>query len=411
LSNNRSRFASLILISLLLLTLTVSAAAKTKIRVVWMDYDAVENVIYHTLKEEFEKENPDIEVETVILPWNEGRDRLITWIAGRQAPDLAVTGTRWVLEFEEMGVLEPLENHLSQSFLDGFYPGALEARIGDKLYGLPIAQSARTLFYRSDLISEPPQTWDELVEVAKEVSTKHDIYGLGVGAKKTEEVVEFAYYLFGNGGKFVDIHPDGYVEPTFNSKEALEAAQFMHDLVYKHKVAQPNVGEHDRGSLQDLFAAGDLAMVLTGPWLAAMLEERAPDLQWDVGILPYNEGKTQSTLMVTDSMVMFNTSKNKEAAAKFLEFIYRDEHRLEFNRAFGMLPVRYSVGEMDYFQTPYYKVYVDQLPTAQGWPLVREWARVEDALLDAQTAFLLDIKTPQEALDEVAALAEIWLNQ
>ena len=198
----RARLTCLTVLCLLLLTLTANAAAKTKIRVVWMDYDATENVVFQTLKEEFERENPDIEVETIILPWNEGHDRLVTWIAGRQAPDIANIGTRWALEFHEMGVLEPLEKHLSQSFLDGFYPGSLEARIDGELYGLPVALSARTLFYRSDLIPEPPATWSELVKVAQEVTSKHDVYGIGISGKKTAEVCEYAYYLFGNEGSF-----------------------------------------------------------------------------------------------------------------------------------------------------------------------------------------------------------------
>jgi multiple sugar transport system substrate-binding protein len=405
------RVASLTVLCFLLLTLAGNAAPKTKIRVVWMDYDASENTVYQTLEEEFEKENPDIDVETVILPWNEGHDRLVTWIAGRHAPDIANIGTRWALEFHEMGALEPLERWLPQKFIKGFYPGALEARLEGKLYGLPVAMSARTLFYRSDLIPKPPATWSELLKVAKDVTSKHDIYGIGMSGKKTAEVCEYAYYIFGNEGAFFETNPDGtYGKPAFNNKAGAEALQFMVDLVHKHKVTQPNVGEHDRGLLQDLFIAGDLAMVETGPWFASMLEERAPNLKWDVAPMPCNDGKTQSTLMVTDSIVMFNTSKNKQAAAKYLEFIFRDKYRLAFNKAFGMLPVRYSVGQMDYFQTPYYKVYVDQLPTAQGWPLVSEWARVEDSLMDAVTAALLKRKTPQQALDEVAKQAEVWMR-
>ncbi|NPV53594.1 MAG: sugar ABC transporter substrate-binding protein [Firmicutes bacterium] len=399
----KSKWLVLVAALCLVFALAISASAKTKLRVVWMDYDARFNTVYQTMEQDFEKENPDIDVETIILPWNEGHDRLVTWIAGRQAPDIANTGTRWVLEFNDMGVLEPLDKWLSPEFIKGFYPGALEARIKGKLYGLPVAMSARTLFYRSDLISKPPTTWSELVKVAQEVTSKHKIYGIGVSGKKFVELTEFVYYLYGNGGSFFEIEPDGsYGKAKFNDKAGVEALQFMVDLVHKYKVTEPNVTENDRGSLQDLFIAGKLAMVETGPWFAAMLQERAPNLKWGVAPMPHNDGKPQSTLMVTDSIVMFKSSKNKEAAVKYLNFIYQDKYRLEFNKAFGMLPVRASVGAMSYFQTPYYKVYIDQLPRAQGWPLMSEWAKAEDVLWDAVGAALLKIKPPKQALDEAA---------
>ena len=67
--------------------------------------------------------------------------------------------------------------------LDGFdtadfFPPLLElASIGGALYGIPRNIDLRLLHYRTDLIQQPPATWDELVAVAKTVCRPPLVYG------------------------------------------------------------------------------------------------------------------------------------------------------------------------------------------------------------------------------------------
>jgi hypothetical protein len=61
------------------------------------------------------------------------------------------------------------------------------------------------------------------------------------------------------------------------------------DLVHTHQVTEPDVAQHNRDTLQDLFLAGKLAMIATGPWFAGMIPERAKDLKWAVAPMPRNQ--------------------------------------------------------------------------------------------------------------------------
>jgi multiple sugar transport system substrate-binding protein len=383
----------------LLLPSQVGAAAK--IRAVWMEYDARYNTFWQTIERDFEAAHPDVDVETVILPWNEGHDRLVTWIAGNQAPDLALVATRWILEFGDTGVVEPLDTLFPKEFLDAFIAPALEARVKGRLYGLPVALSARALYYRTDLIRTPPGTWQELVTAARQAHKPPAVYGLGLSGKKYAELTEFVYYLYGNGGDFFTVNPDGgYGKCRVNDAAGVEALQMMVDLVHTHQVTEPDVAQHNRDSLQDLFLAGKLAMIATGPWFAGMIQERAKDLKWAVAPMPRNQGKPQQTLLVTDSIMVLKTSQQKDAVVKFLQFLYLDRYRLAFNKDFGMLPVRKSVAKDAYFQRPTVRPFIDQLPGAKPWPLMAEWSKAEDILWNAVTAALLRTRTPKQALDD-----------
>ncbi len=51
---------------------------------------------------------------------------------------------------------------------------------------------------------------------------------------------------------------------------------------------------------------------------ATMLEQRGATFEWDVAPIPHFEGKPQSSLIVTDSIVLFKDSKVKEKLLNFL---------------------------------------------------------------------------------------------
>lgn len=399
--HRRLALAAIALLCTGIVALPAQGGGPVSIKAVWMEYDARFNTFWQQLKQDFEKTSPGITVDTVVVPWSEGHDRLVTWIAGNQAPDIAIVGTRWILEFNKMGVVEPVDTLFPKAFLAKFIGPALEARISGRLYGVPVALSARSLYYRTDLIKTPPQTWQDLLTVAQQANKPPDVYGIGVSGKKFAELTEYVYYLYGNGGDFFVINADGgYGKCRVNDAAGVEALQFMVDLANKYKVTEPNVGENDRGTLQDLFLAGKLAMIETGPWFGGMVQERAKNLQFAVAPMPHNQGKKQQTLLVTDSIIVFKSSKHKDAVVKFLQFAYDDPRRLEFDKDFGMLPTETSVSQNSFFQTAFYKPFIQQLPTAKPWPLMAEWSKVEDVMWNAVTAALLRAKAPQQALTD-----------
>ncbi len=141
-------------------------------------------------------------------------------------------------------------------------------------------------------------------------------------------------------------------------------------------------------------------MIETGPWFGGMIQERAKTMPFAVAPMPHNQGKPQQTLLVTDSIIVFKSAKNKDAVVKFLEYAYGDPPRLEFDKDFGMLPTEKSVARNAYFQTAFYKPFIQQLPTAKPWPLTADWSKVEDVMWDAVTAALLNTKSPKAALDD-----------
>jgi multiple sugar transport system substrate-binding protein len=425
-----------------------AAAGKTTVKFLAMEYDTNTRPFMQVLEKGFEEANPDVDLIIEVIDWNLGKDKLSTLVSAGNAPDLANIATLWLPEYVHLGVVEPLDDYLKPEFRERFIPLTLHgAEYEGKLYGLPIAVSARALYYNQTLLDEagakPPTTWEELVEVARKCThPEKGIYGFGVQGAKVETDVYWYYFLWANGGELLSEDqpaaparkapapsdtpvkkaldaaaervnrilsqeapatggdgrravPGAAAQPAaatmkaaFNDAAGVEALQFVCDLVHKEKVTEPKPTAYDRENLQEMFKAGKLAMMITGPWFWGMLEKEAPDLEY--GIAPIPAHKKQVTMAVTDNLILFQSCADKDAAWKFVEYFYRTDLRQKWAQTFGMLPELKEVAESDFIrQSPQWSTFMDLLETGQFVPLHPRWnaiaveisAGVQEALL------------------------------
>lgn len=379
--------------------------AKTVVRFLAMEYDTNTRPFLQDVEAKFEQANPEIDLRVEVIDWNAGFQKLSTLIAAENAPDLANIATLWLPELAELDVVEPLDGYVSDEMRARFVPMTLHgAEYEGRLLGLPIAVSARALYCNSDLLAaagkEPPKTWEELVDVATACSDpEKGIFGFGLQGAKTEVDVYWYYFLWANGGEILN---DERTKAIFNSPEGVEALQFCIDMLHKHKCTQPDPTAYDREDLQELFKGGRLAMMITGPWFWGMLEKDVPDLNYALAPIPAH--KAQVTMAVTDNLIMFKSSKDKQAAWKFIEFFYDPQLRLEWAKTFGMLPELQEVADSDYITgSEQWSLFMSLLPTGRFVPLHPRWTTIsEEVKLGIQEA-QLQTKSPQQALDDAAA--------
>ncbi|HYD02034.1 MAG TPA: ABC transporter substrate-binding protein [Phycisphaerales bacterium] len=102
-----------------------------------------------------------------------------------------------------------------------------------------------------------------------------------------------------------------------NDKEAADALQLFRD------------GFGNYNTPQNAFLAGKVAMELQGPWLANMVEEFAPDLDYGVAPMPCAaaayDAANPVALVDTDVLCIPRGAKNPQAAMKFIAFTQRQE--------------------------------------------------------------------------------------
>ena len=146
-----------------------SAEAKSQLRVVVGYYSAATQGIFEGMAKDFNAAHPDADIKVEVVEWDNLQQRLTTDIAGGTAPDIAMIGTRWLVDFVKNDIAEPLDSYITPDVKARFMENFMApSTINGKLYGLPVAASARAMYYNKALlakagIKDPPENWDTLV--------------------------------------------------------------------------------------------------------------------------------------------------------------------------------------------------------------------------------------------------------
>ena len=374
--------------------------AKEKINIFWADYDGDAKAYTDALQRAFNQAHPDIQLSIIRINWTFMEQRLLAHIAAKREPNLAVVPTYWMPRFERINLLESFEPYLSAQTLNNLL---ISTYLKKKLFGIPMARGIRVMYYRDDLIPRAPKTFEEMLSIAKKIHNPPHLFGIGLIGQTYAENVGFAYYLYGNGGKYFHLNQDGsYGKSAVNSPEGIKALTFMNDLVHKHKVTQPHVNAYGRNEVQALFVAGKIGFFLNVAATASILERADVPFSWKVAPIPSFKGKPAAPLQVTDSIIMFKRPGKYKAACKFIEFFYQDKWRLLFDQSVGFPPVTKTLLNHSSFKKPVFKAMKESSKFAKSFPLVENWNAINQILWTEFEEVYLGYKTPSDALNQAA---------
>jgi multiple sugar transport system substrate-binding protein len=397
----------------LLISLAASGHAAT-VRVTVAEYSSKTGPYFQEAAAAFEKANPGTHIQIEVVPWDVLLQKLTTDISGGANADIAIIGTRWLVDFVKQGVAEPLDSYMSPEFKQRFIETFLTPSIMDgKTYGLPIAASARAMYYNKDLlqkagIATPPSNWDELKSDALKIKTLGgDTYGYGMQGKEIETDVYFYYAMWSYGGAIVN--PDG--TSGIDSDAAVSAAKLYKSLI-DESLTEPGVTSYTREDVQNLFKRGKVGMMITAPFLSSQIKSEAPNLKYGVAPIPAGPNGDRGTYGVTDSIIMFQNSKNKQEAWKFLEFIFQTPWRVKFTVNEGFLPVeKEEAADPHFTDDPDLKVFASLLPNARFAPVIPGWEEIADTTVSALQKIYLGKGEIEPTLKEAAAHADQILKQ
>lgn len=164
-------------------------------------------------------------------------------VSGTQVPDIVFPfgfGIGKIIEY-----LEPLNKFIEDPSLfsspegepydikDMFSSMLESVTLNEKIYMLATDVSAPLLYYRTDLIKTPPQTWDEFIEMAKRFTKSYNPnspteYGTVWMAKPVlDDTLCWLEIFWAYGGSFFK---EGTFEPNFNSPAGIKATEFLKKL-------------------------------------------------------------------------------------------------------------------------------------------------------------------------------------
>ena len=369
----------------------------------WYHFDDPETALT-PLIQKFERENPNIKVEAVRIPWDSYNQRLLTAVTGGNPPDVAQVKLWWQPQLVELGALEPLDPWLANwSGKNDIYDRVWElTKFTDgKQYLMPLQMVILYMYYRVDMFNELglqiPKTRAEFLDVAKKLTRdtngdgEPDVYGFGIrGARGGHDW--WGTFVLSSGAQFFDSNGNS----GLTTPEAIAANQWFIDLYRVHKVSPPTTPNDGFREIIANMQSGKTAMTIHHIGSAQGMVDALGDKISAFPVPAGTEGRWTS--FGDEENAIFSASRAKDAAWKWVSFLATAENNAIWQKSSGQVSINKSNADMDFGElNRFMKATTDSAPFAGVLPAHPATAEFVETVWPAtmQRAFLGEITSAQ----------------
>ncbi len=325
-----------------------AAPAEKTVITYWTD-DRHDQEYVNGLVTKFNAENPDnIEVEVTVLSENYNQSVDIAF-ASNQAPDLLRLKSINTETFVKKGYLAPIDGYLDDAMKEKFGSMFLDRvnQFDGKLYSLPNTGQTLRLVYNQDLfakagIPNPPASMQEMVDAAKKITEagkSEGVYGFALNFKNPKSAfdrsVREILSLSGHQGLGFD-----YKTGKYDFAPYAQVIEYFKQM-YEDGSIIPGAETLDIDPLRAQFAAGKIGMYLSFATEPGVYKDQFPtDIQWAGALAPTLTGDIVGTSEIVSAGTWVGISEksaNKDAAWKFMQYLYDDAILTEYHeKGFGI---------------------------------------------------------------------------
>lgn len=358
--------------------------------------------------------NPDWRVELTVVPAADSsrqQVQLLERVRAGRGPDCAEIDSFVIPQFMQQKLLRPVTEVYGPDGLAKTFPFVRDVVTAEdgEAYAYWWYTDLRVLYYRTDLVPKPPQTWDEVRSAAlaaKAANPKVDGI-LFNGGRWEGTSLDWYATLWSQGGKLVDEAGKPVLGQGKNREAALAGLRYYADLV-KSGAAPRRVASVE---IYDDFVAAakadSVAMFIGGHWQQDQLKGALTQDQfakWKVTELPGPTPDKRATGTGGWTVGVFTKDDAKAKACRdFISAVYAGPA----NQVTGQIPTSTSLFDtLDAFSTPFYTQLRDYLRNGHARPGIPSYNAISTALQVAISEVLSGSSTPEKALDKAVRTVE-----
>ena len=369
------------------------------------------------LVDEWNAEHPDEQVKITELP-ESADDQRNQMIQNAQVESDAFTVLNldviWTAEFAANRWIVELPQ--DEFELDQFLTPAVDTGMyRDKMYAMPVYSDGGLLYYRKDLldaagVTEPPQTWDDMMAACDKVKALPQGANIGCYAGQFDKyeglTVNFSEAVQSAGGSVVD--ESG--KPTLTTQEAKDGLNFLVDARKNGQIPEAAITykeEEGRRAFQD----GQLIFHRQWPYQYALANATDGSSKvagkFGVAPLPGKDGPGVSTLG-GHNFAISAFAPNKATALDFIKFFSSEEAQRSNLLATSQAPTRAALYEEQELITkfPYLPTLLASIENAVPRPRVVRYGDVTAAIQEAAYGAITGESTTDEALESLQSELE-----
>lgn len=338
----------------------------------WVSAEAATRKNIETVIAAFEKDNPQVTVDNIPIPFDQMHQQLLIQTAGGDPPEVMQLNGPWPMELGGVGALADLSKYASKEFLADNWKGGLQAgEYKGVLYAIPFGLTPHGFWWNKKLFAQaglnpndPPKTMDQLISDIKVLKAKlpSDVYPIGLDTTKISyALTEFWPWILTYGGR-----------PMYNGNDNFDTAPVRKAFDFLQTAAKEGwtpVGQQIKDE-RELMAKGKIVMKLDGPYLVGILRSLNPSLAGDaffqtfgVTTVPVGvPGESPVTLADIHQLGMSKQAKQPEMAWKFMKFLVSS-------------PLSVKVYQVPYGLIPSLKSTFHDYPGLYDNPVAQEYAK------------------------------------
>ncbi len=213
------------------------------------------------------------------------RQQLVRRLAARDsAMDILGLDVTWEAEFAEAGWILPWTGANRVKASTGTLSAPLQTAIWKgKLYAVPYNSNTQLLWYRSDLVPKPPQTWDEMINDSIALAKRGKPHLIEIqGAQYEGVTVWFNTLLASAGGSVLN---KAATAPSMGAP-AVKALGIMQRLAHS-VAADPSLSVQMEDQNRLAMESGTAAFELNYPFVYPSMKANKPDLFKNFKWAPY----------------------------------------------------------------------------------------------------------------------------
>ncbi|HSL41948.1 MAG TPA: extracellular solute-binding protein [Anaerolineales bacterium] len=402
------------------------------------------------LAKKFNDSHDNIEMEFLIVPVEEARERFLAMVAGDNAPQLVGPhGISTIANFlDQWEDVTPYIEKDNYDMSDFYGPSTTLNKYPDLNAGLPLGLYPSFIFYNKDAfdaagLAYPTHDYNDTswnIEALREMAMQLTL-DANDNTPNDPDFDAATIKQWGYADTWTDARgtltmfgaptegrptTDDYKTATFNSPEWVWGAQWVHDGVFKDHFIPDAAGQGaidaDTG---DPFGGGHVAIWNSHTWYMSEGLNELP-FKYDIAPLFFNQDGERISRIHADLFTMPKTAKNKDAAWEVMKWLVAPEQIVDVCKIYGCLPARQSSQEayLNYMQERYPGIDYDVIFTAidylddpnhESW--VPEWGKVNDTLNNALSTIYTEPELNVEELMNVTnedmqkILDEYWASK
>ncbi|HZA15793.1 MAG TPA: ABC transporter substrate-binding protein [Pseudonocardiaceae bacterium] len=223
---------------------------------------------------------------------DEGRLHFARRLAAHDSSlDIMELDVTWTAEFAQAGWILPYPTEQARQVERGTLRIPLETGLYQgKLYAAPLSTNTQLLWYRKDLVPNPPKTWAEMIDIAEGLAARGLPHYIEVqGARYEGLTVWFNTLLTSGGGSIVSENGEVLVARSDAARQALSVMT----QVANSQAADPSLSVSQENEGQAAMELGAAAFEVNYPFVYAtmyasggggtFLDERGQPTRQDTG--------------------------------------------------------------------------------------------------------------------------------